>query len=141
VVAFGGGTRLAITTATQSGPGAGARWALAGGIGAFALSLAVLHLGAEWTSMRDRTFTGRIVLAPLALTLAAAGGHIPPVWFVAVVAAAVLGQLILEAFTFRAGAATITAPVNVGRRHRDGAGEDSVNRGRRKYGERVSTSA
>jgi hypothetical protein len=39
--------------------------------------------------------------ATLALTLAAAGGRIAPLAFVAVVAAAVLGQLLLEAFTPR----------------------------------------
>ena len=55
VVEFGEGTKLAITMAAQHGLGAGSRWALAGGIGAFALSLAVLHIGAERTSMRDHT--------------------------------------------------------------------------------------
>jgi hypothetical protein len=75
VAAFGDGTRLAITDAAHAGLGAGARWALAGGVGAFALSLAVLHLGAEWTSLRDRTPAGRGYLAALALTLAAAGSH------------------------------------------------------------------
>jgi hypothetical protein len=57
VAAFGEGTRLAIVDATKPGLAAGARWAMAGGIGAFALSLAVIHLGAEWTSLRDRTFS------------------------------------------------------------------------------------
>jgi len=58
-------------------------------------------------SIRDRTFLGRLALAALTLALAAAGGHIPPLWFVAIVAIAVLGQLLLEAFTVRAGAASI----------------------------------
>jgi Bacterial low temperature requirement A protein (LtrA) len=107
VAIFGEGTKLAITEAAQAGLPAGSRWALAGGIGAFALSLAVLHIGAEWTSMRDRTFVGRLILAALMLTLAAAGGQIPPVAFVAAAAAAVLAQLLLEAFTVKAGAATI----------------------------------
>ena len=117
VAAFGVGTKLAITKAAQPSLGAGTRWALAGGIAAFALSLAALHLGAEWTSMRDRTFLGRIGLAALTLTLAAAGRPLPPVGFVAVVAIAVLGQLLLEAFTGRAGAATILDPVKAERRH------------------------
>ncbi len=107
VAVFGVGIKLAITQGALPALGAGTRWALAGGIAAFALSLAALHIGAEWTSMRDHTFLGRIGLAAVTLTLAAAGGHIPPAWFVAVVAVAVLGQLLLEAFTVRAGAATI----------------------------------
>jgi low temperature requirement protein LtrA len=117
VAAFGDGTRLAITGAAQPGLGAGARWALAGGIGVFALSLAVLHLGAEWTSLRDRTFAGRVCLAALALALAAAGGRIAPWAFVALVAGAVLAQLLLEAFTARPGAATVwepPAPITLG---------------------------
>ena len=85
VAAFGVGTKLAITEAAQPGLGAGTRWALAGGVAAFALSLAAMHIGAEWTSMRDRTFLGRIGLAALTLTLAAAGGALAPVGFVAVV--------------------------------------------------------
>ena len=60
VAAFGVGTKLAIGEAVQAGLSAGTRWALAGGIGAFALSLAALHVGAEWTSLRDRTFIGRL---------------------------------------------------------------------------------
>jgi low temperature requirement protein LtrA len=107
VAAFGEGTKLAIAQAGQPSLAAGTRWALAGGIAAFALSLAAVHIGAEWTSMRDRSFVGRIALGALALVLAAAGRRIPPAWFVAVVAAAVLAQLLLEAFTVRAGAATI----------------------------------
>jgi hypothetical protein len=49
--------------------------------------------------MSDRTLVGRMSLAALALTLGAAGGEIAPVGFVALLAAAVLGQLLLEAFT------------------------------------------
>jgi low temperature requirement protein LtrA len=110
VAAFGAGTKLAIMHAAQAGLGAGARWALAGGTGAFALSLALLHLGAEWTSPRDRTFLGRIGLAALAITLAAIGGGIAPLAFVGLVTAAVLGQLLLEAVTPRTGAATVYEP-------------------------------
>jgi low temperature requirement protein LtrA len=62
VAVFGVGTKLAITQAARPSLSAGTRWALAGGLGAFALSLAVLHIGAEWTSMRGRTFLGRLVL-------------------------------------------------------------------------------
>ncbi len=110
VSAFGVGAKLAITQAGQPGLTAGARWALAGGIGAFALALAVVHLGAEWTSSHDRTFIGRIVLAALAITLAAAGGAIPPLAFAALLAIALFAQLMLEAFTPRVGAATVVEP-------------------------------
>jgi low temperature requirement protein LtrA len=107
VAAFGEGTRLAIVGAARPSLGAGARWAMAGGLGAFALSLAVIHLGAEWTSVRDRTFLGRIGLAGLCFTLAVVGGELSPPVFTVLVAAAVLGQLMLEALTPRTGAASV----------------------------------
>lgn len=110
VAAFGAGTKLAITHAAHPGLEAGARWALAGGIAAFALSLALFHIGAEWTSMRDPTFLGRLAVAALAIVLAAVGGAIAPPAFVALIAAAVLGQLLLEAATFPTGAASILVP-------------------------------
>jgi low temperature requirement protein LtrA len=110
VSAFGVGAKLAITEAGQPGLTAGARWALAGGIAAFALALAVIHVGAEWTSMHDRTFIGRILLAALAISLAAAAGAISPLAFVVLLAAGVFAQLMLEAFTARVGAATVIEP-------------------------------
>jgi low temperature requirement protein LtrA len=110
VALFGAGTELAITQAADPGLGVGVRWALAGGIAAFALALAVLHIGAEWTSLRDRTFLGRIVLAALAIALAVAGGGMAPLAFVVLLAVGVLGQLLLEAFTFPVGAASVWEP-------------------------------
>jgi low temperature requirement protein LtrA len=110
VAAFGAGTKLAITHAGGAGLEAGARWALGGGIAAFALSLSALHLGAEWTTPHDRTFISRLVLAAVAIVLAAAGDALSPVAFVLLIAAAVLGQLLVEAFTFPVGAATVFAP-------------------------------
>jgi hypothetical protein len=74
------------------------------------LALAVIHLDAEWTSTRDRAFLGRLVLIALLITLAAAGGGLTPLAFVLLVAGAVLGQLLLEAFTFPTGAASVLAP-------------------------------
>jgi hypothetical protein len=59
---------------------------------------------------RDRTFIGRIVLAAFAITLAVAGGAIPRLAFAALVAAGLFAQLMLEAFTARAGAATVVEP-------------------------------
>ncbi len=112
VAAFGEGTKLAVMQAAQPSLEAGARWALAGGVGAFALSLAILHIGAEWTSSHDPTFLGRICLAVLAIALAASGGGIAPLAFVGLISAAVLGQLLLEASTPRVGAATVYEPAD-----------------------------
>jgi len=107
VAAFGAGTKLAVSEAARPALHAGARWALAGGIGGFALALAVIHLGAEWTSLQDRTFLGRLALVAIAVALAAGGGTIAPTAFAVILAAATLGQLLLEAFTPRGGAASI----------------------------------
>ena len=110
VSAFGVGTKLAITEATHAELATATRWALAAGIGAFALALATIHLGAEWTTTRDRTFVSRNGLAVLALCLAFAGGALPPFAFVGILALAVVGQLLLEAFTPRQGAASVIEP-------------------------------
>lgn len=72
----------------------------------------MIHIGAEWTSSRDPTFLSRICLAALAIALAAAGGGIAPLVFAGLVSAAVLGQLLLEAFTPRVGAATVYEPAD-----------------------------
>jgi len=110
VAGFAAGTTLAITHADQAALGAGARWALAGGIASFALALALLHLGAEWTSPRDRTFVGRLVLIAFLVAMAALGDGIDPLVFVLLIASAVLGQLLLEAYTFPTGAASVLQP-------------------------------
>jgi low temperature requirement protein LtrA len=110
VTAFAAGATLAIHQAHQPGLEAGARWALAGGLAAFALSLAVMHIGAEWTSLRDRTFLGRLALAAFLIALAALGSGIAPLAFVVLVGAALIGQLMLEAFTFPTGAASVLVP-------------------------------
>lgn len=107
IAAFAAGTTLAITDVDHAGLGPGARWALAGGLAAFALALAVVHIGAEWTTMRDRSFVSRLVLVGLLVVLAAFGGPLSPLPFVLLVTVAVLGQLLVEAFTFPAGAASI----------------------------------
>jgi low temperature requirement protein LtrA len=122
VAAFGAGTRIAITHATHAGLASGARWALAGGIAFFALSLAVIHLGAEWTSLSDRTFIGRVVLAAAAIALAAAGAGIAPLAFTLLLASAVLAQLMLEAFTFPVGAASVVEPHGL----EEGAGDGNA---------------
>jgi low temperature requirement protein LtrA len=110
IAAFSAGTTLAITHAHQSALGTGARWALAGGLAAFLVSLALVHLGAEWTSMRDRTFLSRLVLVALLVLLAAFGDALSPLAFVLLVTGGVLGQLLLEAFTFPTGAASVLEP-------------------------------
>jgi low temperature requirement protein LtrA len=111
VAAFGAGTHLAITNAASPGLPAGARWALAGGIAVFALALSLLHISAEWTSPRDRTFLGRLALVAGAVALAALGGGLDPIVFVGLIAAAALAQLLLEATTFDEGAASVWEPV------------------------------
>jgi low temperature requirement protein LtrA len=111
ISAFAAGTTLAITHADQAALEAGARWALAGGLAAFALALAVVHLGAEWTSTRDRTFLGRLVLVAFLVALAALGTGLSPLVFVLLVTAALLAQLLVEAFTFPTGAASVVQPV------------------------------
>jgi low temperature requirement protein LtrA len=108
--AFAAGTTLAITEVHLDGLEAGARWALAGGLAAFALALVVMHLGAEWTSMRDRSFFARLLLVALLVALAAVGGAVSPLVFALLVMGAVLGQLLLEAFTFPTGAASVLEP-------------------------------
>ena len=45
------------------------------------VALALFHLGAEWTSPRDRTFISRLLLAGVAIAPAAAGAGISPVVF------------------------------------------------------------
>jgi low temperature requirement protein LtrA len=110
VAAFGVGTKLAITQANQAAIEAGGRWALGGGIAAFAVGIAALHLGAEWTSKRDPAFIGRLVLAAGSTLLAAVGSGLAPVAFVAILATATVVQLLVEAFTFRVGAATPYVP-------------------------------
>src|SRR5437764_785655 len=64
-------------------------------------------------AVRVSTFAGRLVLAALLLGLAAFGGGITPVAFIVIVCSAVVGQLLLEAFTFPVGAATIWEPPEV----------------------------
>jgi low temperature requirement protein LtrA len=108
VVVFGEGMRLAIIDAARGGAlTAGTRWALAGGIGAFALSLAVIHLGAEWTSLRDRTFVARICVAVLCVIFAATGGGATSLELVVPLTVVVLTALLLEANTPKYGAATV----------------------------------
>lgn len=110
VAAFGAGTHLAITNAAATGLLPGARWALAGGIALFALALSLLHIGAEWTSVRDRTFLGRLALVVFAVALAALGGGLDPIVFTGLIAAGALAQLMLEAVTFDEGAASVWEP-------------------------------
>lgn len=123
VAVFGEGTRLAVTEAADPGLSAAARWALAGGIGTFALSLSVLHIGAEWTSLRDRPFVGRIRLAVLLFALAAWGGGLPPVVFVTLFLGAVLTQLLLDAFMpYRSSVSSDVGAVQQGRTRPSGGG-------------------
>ena len=104
---FGVGSALVVPEATRAGLTAAARWALAGGLSGFALSLAAVHIGAEWTTMSDRTFISRLLLAAFALSLAATGSGTRPILFVGLLTSAAAGQLLLEALTAPQGAATV----------------------------------
>ncbi|MGA8747030.1 MAG: low temperature requirement protein A [Solirubrobacterales bacterium] len=121
IAAFGAGTKLAIRGAADPGLTAGARWALAGGIAAFALSLSVFHLGAEWTSLRDRTLLGRLLLSAAAIALAAVGAALTPLEFVSLLLAAGLAQLLLEASTVSEGAASVWEPPQATGEDREGS--------------------
>jgi low temperature requirement protein LtrA len=110
VAAVGAGIKIAITHANAPSLGAGARWAISGGLALYLLSLALLHIAAEWTSLRDRAFIGRLVCAAVVIVLAAAGGGLAPVAFVAVLAAILIAQLALELVTYPLGASSVWAP-------------------------------
>ena len=110
VAALAAGTKIAITHADASSLGAGARWAMCGGLAFYLLSLAVLHLSAEWTTPRERAFIGRLAAASVLLALAALGGTLAPVLFVSLLAATLLAQLVLELATPAVGAASVWSP-------------------------------
>lgn len=110
VAALGAGIKIAITHADATSLGAGARWAISGGLACYLLSLAMLHMGADWTSLRDRAFLGRLASAAVVIVLAAAGGGLPPVAFVAILAATLIAQLVLELLTYPLGAASVWTP-------------------------------
>jgi low temperature requirement protein LtrA len=112
VAALGAGAKIAITHADASSLGAGARWAIASGLACYLLSLALLHIAAEWTSMRDRALLGRLATSALAIGLAAGGGGLRPILFVAILAVALVAQLVLEILTYPAGAASVWAPAS-----------------------------
>jgi low temperature requirement protein LtrA len=110
VTAVGAGTKLAIIHADAARLGAGARWAIGGGLACYLLSLALIHIAAERTSPRDRAFLGRLAVSALAVGLAAAGGALRPTLFLAILAAALAAQLVLELATYPAGAASVWTP-------------------------------
>jgi len=110
VAAVGAGIKIAITQADAASLGAGARWAISGGLACYLLSLALLHMGAEWTSLRDRAFLGRLVSAAVVTVLAAAGGGLAPVAFVAILTATLIAQLLLELLTYPLGASSVWSP-------------------------------
>ncbi len=110
VAAIGAGTKLAITHADAASLGTGTRWAIAGGLACYLLALALLHVVAEWASPRDPAFLGRLALSALAVGLAAGGGALRPALFLAILAAALIAQLILELATYPVGAASVLTP-------------------------------
>ncbi len=110
VAAVGAGTKIAITHADAASLGAGARWAIGGGLACYLLSLALLHIAAEWSSIRDRAFLGRLACSALAVGLAGGGAALRPVVFVAILAVALVAQLVLELLTYPVGAASVWTP-------------------------------
>jgi low temperature requirement protein LtrA len=108
--AVGAGTKIAISHADAPALGAGARWAISGGLACFLLSLALLHIAAEWTSLRDRAFLGRLACSAVVLALAGAGSSLAPVAFVSILAAVLIAQLVLELVTYPLGAASVWEP-------------------------------
>ena len=111
VAAVGAGVKVAVRHSQDAHLAAGPRWAVCGGVAAFLLSLAVLHLAAEWTSPTDRALIGRFAVSALVVVLALVGGAFSPLLFMVVVAAVLLAQLVLEVITYPAGAASVwTAP-------------------------------
>ena len=110
VAALAAGAKIAITHADAASLGAGARWAMGGGLAFFLLSLAVLQLAAEWTTPRERAFIGRLTAAAVLLALAALGGGLAPVLFVSLLAATLVAQLLLELASPAIGAASVWSP-------------------------------
>jgi low temperature requirement protein LtrA len=110
VAAVAAGMKIAITSADAASLGAGARWAICGGLACYLLSLAALHIAAEWTSLRDRAFIGRLAFSAVAIGLALLGGAMQPVVFVAILAVALIAQLVLELLTYPLGAASVVTP-------------------------------
>jgi low temperature requirement protein LtrA len=110
VAAFAAGTKIAITHADASSLSAGPRWAMCGGLACYLLSLATLHLSAQWTTPRERAFIGRLVASGVLLVLAAAGGALTPVSFMLLLAATLIAQLVLELLSPAVGAASVWAP-------------------------------
>ncbi len=110
VAALAAGTKIAITHADASTLEAGARWAMCGGLACYLLSLAVLHLSAEWTKPRERAFLGRLTVSGALIVLAAAGAGLAPIVFVTILAAMLLAQLVLELLTPAVGAASVFTP-------------------------------
>jgi low temperature requirement protein LtrA len=110
VTMLGAGAEQAIIHATGESLAAGIRWAISLGVAAFLLSLALFHVAAEWTTMRDRELAGRVVFALAALALAAIGGGLEPIVFVGLITACLTAQLVLEVLTSPAGAASVWQP-------------------------------
>ena len=110
VAALAAGTKIAITHADASTLEAGARWAMCGGLACYLLSLAVLHLSAEWTKPRERAFLGRLTVSGALIVLAAAGAGLAPIVFVTILAAMLLAQLVLELLSPAVGAASVFSP-------------------------------
>jgi low temperature requirement protein LtrA len=98
LAALGGGIKLAIKATKDSGLTGDVSWLVGGGVALFMASVAVIHLVTN-VSRRDVDLWLRVGTAGLALALGAVGPDIGIVAFLAVLAAVLAGQVILELAT------------------------------------------
>jgi low temperature requirement protein LtrA len=106
VAALGVGSKVAIEAAGGAGElEAGARWALCAGLALFLICLAVLHAAVR-TRLRDSIMFWRLGAAAALCLLAAFGGALAPLAFVAAATAIALTQLFVEATCSRIDCAT-----------------------------------
>lgn len=95
LAALGAGVKLAIKSTQETGLTDEVSWVIGGGLALFMASVAVLHL-VTTRSGRDVDVWLRVGTVVLALGLGAAGEEIGVVWLLAVLVAALAGQIALE---------------------------------------------
>ena len=98
LAALGGGIKLAIKATKDTGLTEDVSWLVGGGVALFMASVAVMHLVTN-VSRRDVDLWLRVGAAGLALALGAVGPDIGIVAFLAVLAAVLAGQVIVELAT------------------------------------------
>ncbi len=104
ITATGAGVLLAIRDAGRSSLGGGVRAALCGGVAAFLLPIGLIHL-VNTRSLRHRAVVSRLGTGTVALGVAVAGYRLAPVATAGLLLAALVGQVVLEAW-----AGSVTPP-------------------------------